>query len=73
MLLFFVFEEVSVLFLNSMSVKSNKIVSVHEGLDKRVCGVELPFMLVFLMADFKDLFPFCYWKCLGMRAQLLPI
>lgn len=64
---FLVFEEVSVLFLNSMSVKSNKIVPTHEGLDKRVCGVELPFMLVFLVADFKDFcFPFAVgsaWVC----------
>lgn len=46
---------------------SNKIVPIHEGLDKRVYGVELPFMLGFLMADFTDFcFPFAVgsaWVC----------
>lgn len=46
---------------------SNKIVPIHEGLDKTVCGVELPFVLGFLMADFTDFcFPFAFgsaWVC----------
>ena len=46
---------------------SNKIVPIHEGLDKRVYGVEMPFVLGFLMADFTDFcFPFAVgsaWVC----------
>lgn len=46
---------------------SHKPVPVHEGLDKRAYGVELPFMLGFLMADFTDFcFPFAVgsaWAC----------
>lgn len=40
--------------LNSI-LNSNKIVPIRDSLDKRVCGVELSFTLIFLMADFKDI------------------
>lgn len=50
-----------------LSIMSNKIVSIHEGLDNRIYGVELPFMLGFLVADFTDFcFPFAVessWVC----------
>lgn len=53
---------------------SNKIVPIHESLDKKSYGVELPFMLGFLMADFTDFcFPFAVGSACVMCAQLLLI
>lgn len=50
-----------------LSIMSTKIVSIHVGLDNRIYGVELPFMLGFLVADFTDFcFPFAVessWVC----------
>lgn len=59
----------------TLSVISRKPVPVHEGMDKKAWGVELPFMLGILMADFTDSHfpcavgsawahvPSCRWSC----------
>lgn len=65
MLLFWFWESFGFALVSYLNVIPNKRVPIHEGLDKRVCGVGLPFTLGFLMADFTD---FCLavgsaWVC----------